>query len=139
RRPGYPSAYLLVRIEPCASRTARLTTFSEAISSRLFCWRSASARIAFQISGSTCCSGLLIRSLLFVAFDVVHHVLDGADFLRLLVGNLHVVFFFERHHELDDVERIGAQILDERGFRRDVTFADAQLFADDLPDLGFDS
>ena len=33
-----------------------------------------------------------------VALDVVHDVLDAADLLRLLVRDLHVVLFLERHH-----------------------------------------
>src|SRR5262249_3032401 len=55
--------YLLVRTEPTASSTASDTKFSEAISSRLRCWRCASPWSALAISGSTAAS-LLIRRLL---------------------------------------------------------------------------
>ena len=44
--PGKPSAYLLVSTEPCASRTARLTMFSDAISSISSRWRPSSSLIA---------------------------------------------------------------------------------------------
>src|SRR6266851_682205 len=70
------------------------------------------------------------RSL--VALDVVDDVLDGADLLRLLVRDLHVVLLLERHHQLHDVERVRAEILDEGGLRRDFLLAHAELLADDL-------
>src|SRR2546425_12968625 len=43
-------------MEPWASRTASDTKFSEAISSRLRCWRPASSRRSFAMSGSTSAS-----------------------------------------------------------------------------------
>src|SRR3954464_5195500 len=42
--------------EPCASSTARLTMFSEAISSISWRWRPSSPRIAAATSGSACSS-----------------------------------------------------------------------------------
>src|SRR5213592_1115337 len=69
---------------------------------------------------------------LFVALDVADDVLDGADLLRLLVRDLHVVLLLERHHQLHDVERVRAEILDEGGLRRDFLLAHAELLADDL-------
>src|SRR5690242_19467614 len=42
--------------EPCASRTARLTMFSEAISSISWRWRPSSPWTAAAISGSACAS-----------------------------------------------------------------------------------
>src|SRR6266571_4885628 len=72
------------------------------------------------------------RACLFVALDVANDVLDGADLLRLLVRDLHVVLLLERHHQLHDVERVRAEILDEGGLRRDFLLAHAELLADDL-------
>jgi hypothetical protein len=46
----------LVSTEPCASSTARLTRFSEAISSISSRWRPSSSRIASAISGSVSAS-----------------------------------------------------------------------------------
>src|SRR6185295_17239233 len=118
--------------------------FSDAISSRFSCWRSVSPRIAASISGSTRASGLsltsagrgdaMTRSL--VAFDVVHDVLDGADLLRVLVGDLHLVLFLERHDELDDVQRVGAEVLDERRLGSDLVLAHPKLLTDDFAYLG---
>src|SRR3989449_3556691 len=78
-------------------------------------------------SGGACAGACLL-----VALDVVHDVLDGADLLRLLVRYLHVVLLLERHHQLHDVERVRAEILDEGGLRRDFLLAHAELVADDL-------
>src|SRR6185503_16338810 len=69
-----------------------------------------------------------------MALDVVHDVLDGADLLRLLVRDLHVVFLLEGHHELDDVERVGAQVFDERRLRSHLILAHPELLTDDLLD-----
>ena len=52
-----PSAYLLVSTEPTASSTAWGTKFSEAIISRVPCWRRSSPSSTAAISGSTSASG----------------------------------------------------------------------------------
>src|SRR5690242_15306492 len=43
--------------------------------------------------------------------DVVDRVLHGADLLRVFIGNLDVECLFERHHQFDCVERVGAEIV----------------------------
>src|SRR5688572_9650147 len=48
-----------------------------------------------------------------VLLDVVYRLAHAADLLRVLVGDLDVEFLFERHHQLDDVERVGAQAVGE--------------------------
>src|ERR1051326_1842467 len=55
-------------------------------------------------------AGLLLGLLVF---DVLDHVADGLQFLRVFVGNFYGEFLFERHYQFDDIERIRAQILDE--------------------------
>src|ERR1700733_3691569 len=45
---------------------------------------------------------------LFVRFDEADSILDGDDLLRGVVGNLAAEFLFERHHQLDRVEAVGA-------------------------------
>src|SRR6185312_17377751 len=47
--------------------------------------------------------------------DVIDCILHGADLLRILVRNFDVESFLEGHDQLDGVERIGAQIVHERG------------------------
>src|SRR5690348_6415557 len=79
------------------------------------------------------------RSGLDVRLDVIHRLLDGGDFLGFLVGNFGFEFLFERHHQFHGVERIRAQIVNERGIRRDVLFLDSQLIDHDLLDALFDA
>src|SRR3974390_79520 len=64
--------------------------------------------------------------------DVVDGLLDGGDLLRILVRNLRLELLLERHHELDGIERIGPQIVHERGIAGDFLFLDPQLLGDDL-------
>ena len=52
--------------------------------------------------------------------------LDGLDLLGGIVGNLDAEFLFERHHQLDRIEAVGAQIVDEAGIFRDLGLLDAQ-------------
>jgi hypothetical protein len=40
---------------------------------------------------------------LTMIIDVRDNVLDGFDFLRVLVGNLHLVLFFQSHHQFDNI------------------------------------
>src|ERR1044071_3556094 len=68
----------------------------------------------------------------FRAFlDVVDGVLDLADLLRLVVRDLHAELFLEGHDQLDGVERVGAEVFDERRFGSDLVRVDAQLLDDD--------
>src|SRR5438067_9260870 len=55
-----------------------------------------------------------------VRLDVIDGLLDGGDLLGFLVRNLGLEFLLERHHELDGVERIGAEVVDERGLVLDL-------------------
>src|ERR1043165_2293114 len=71
--------------------------------------KGADSRRAFQILQRKR-AGLLLGLLVF---DVLDHVADGLQFLRVFVGNFYREFLFERHYQFDDIERIRAQILDE--------------------------
>src|SRR5262249_36533596 len=73
-----------------------------------------------------------------VRLDVVDRLLHGRDLLGFLVRDLALEFFLERHHQLDGIQRVGAQIVHERRVRRDFVFFDAQLFDYDLLDAFFD-
>src|SRR5262249_27103272 len=57
-----------------------------------------------------------------VGLDVLDGFLDARDLLGVLVGNLDAEFLFERHHELDGVERVGAEVVHEGGIRRHFFF-----------------
>src|ERR1700738_920581 len=73
-----------------------------------------------------------------VRASVVDSLLYGRDLLGFLVRNFHAEFVFQRHHEFDGVERVGAEVVHERCFVLDLSFGDAQLFRDDLLDALFD-
>src|SRR4051794_16492590 len=73
--------------------------------------------------------GLLLG--LAVRIDVLDGFLDARDLLGVLVGNLDAELLLEGHDQLDGVERVGAQIVHERGVRRHFLFVDSELLHDD--------
>src|SRR6185503_6908441 len=56
--------------------------------------------------------------LLAVRLDVLDGLLDARDLLGVLVRDLDPELLFERHHELDGVERVGPQVIHEGRVRR---------------------
>ncbi len=62
-------------------------------------------------------------------FDVVDSVLHRTDFLGVFVGDIDLEGFFEGEHELDQTERVGAEIVDERRLRLDVFLVDIEKCA----------
>src|SRR5580704_15093811 len=73
----------------------------------------------------------LLRSFR-VGGNVVDGIPDGADLLRVFVRDLDFESFLEGHHQLDGVERIGAQVVHERGVGRNFALVYAQLLHNDL-------
>src|SRR3954470_5479468 len=69
-----------------------------------------------------------------VRASVVDRLLNGGDLLGFFIRNFHAEFVFEGHHELNGVERVGAEVVYERSFVLDFSFRNAQLFCDDLLD-----
>ena len=76
--------------------------------------------------------------LLRALFDIINHLTDGLQFLRVLVGHFDPKLFFKGHYQFHYIERVCAQILNERGLRRDLFRVDAELLDDDVLDLLFD-
>src|SRR5580700_9526755 len=72
------------------------------------------------------------RSTLGVLFEKLHRIADGENRFRGVVGNLAAEFLFERHHEFDRIEAVGAEIIDEARSLRNLVGLDAQMFHDDL-------
>src|SRR3546814_18358127 len=69
--------------------------------------------------------------------DLGARVLDGRDLLGSIVGDFDAEFFLERHHQLDDVEAVSAEIVDEARVLGALVGLDAELLDDDLlPALG---
>src|SRR5215469_4852842 len=73
---------------------------------------------------------LLAYFCMFV--DVVDRILNGANFLRVLVRDFQVEGLFERHDQLHLVERVGSEVVDERGACGDFTLVDPELFGNNL-------
>src|ERR1700678_509963 len=73
-----------------------------------------------------------LLTCLGVLADVVDGVRYGANLLRVLVGDFDIEGLFKGHHELDRVERIGAQVIHERSARSDFTLVHAQLLDNNL-------
>src|SRR6266545_3596329 len=63
--------------------------------------------------------------------DVVDGVFDFADFFGLVVGDLNAELLLESHDQLDLIERVGPQVLHERGVSGDFVRVDSELFDDD--------
>src|SRR5215831_7041274 len=62
------------------------------------------------------------RSGGLLLFDVFDSVLHRADLLGGILGNHDPERLLESHHQLDRIEAVGAKIVDERGFGRDLGF-----------------
>src|ERR1700687_6127490 len=79
-------------------------------------------------------SRLLAKLLacLRVFADVVDGIRHGANLLRILVGDFDIEGLFEGHHELDSIERIGAQVIHERRAGRDLALVHAELLDNNL-------
>src|SRR3984893_4895961 len=68
---------------------------------------------------------------LAVGLDVLDRFLHAGDLLGILVGDLDAELLLERHHQLDGVERVGSQVVDERGIGRHFFLVDSELLHDD--------
>src|SRR3990170_718608 len=73
-----------------------------------------------------------LAGLALVLFDVAVGIANGVDLLGRVVGNLDAELFLESHHQLDDVEAVGTQVVDEARVRRDLVFLDAEVLDNDL-------
>src|SRR6185503_8893383 len=73
--------------------------------------------------------------LLGVGLDVLDGLLHASDLLGVLVGDLDAELLFEGHDEFDRVERVRAEVVDERGIRRHFVFIDSELLNNDFLDL----
>src|ERR1041385_6436519 len=67
--------------------------------------------------------------------EILHRIADGAKLLRLFIGDVDVELLLERHHELDGVEAVGAEVLHETGLGQELFPLDAEFLDDDILDL----
>src|SRR5207249_6174750 len=80
----------------------------------------------------------LLALVLDGVLDVVDGLADGLDLLGLVVGDLDVELLLQLHDQLDDVERVGADVLDEAGVAGDRLLVHREVLADDLDDALLD-
>src|SRR5437764_10823215 len=66
------------------------------------------------------------RSGLGVALDEADRVAHRLDLLGRVVGNLDAELLFERHHQFDRIEAVGAEIVDELRFFLDLGRFDSE-------------
>ena len=69
-----------------------------------------------------------------VMTDEIDSLLHRRDLLRFLVGDFGLELFFQRHHELNGVQRIRAEIVDEGRLVLHVGFVDTQLLSNNFLD-----
>ena len=67
-----------------------------------------------------------------VLLEEFHGVADGLDLLGGIIGNLAAEFLLERHHQLDGIEAVGAQIIDEARVVGDLVGLDPEVLDNDL-------
>src|SRR5262249_39003363 len=67
-----------------------------------------------------------------IPLNIVNRVLDRDNFLCFLIRYLDIKGLFQRHDQLHAVQRIGPQIVDERGRRRHIRRFHTQLVHNDL-------
>src|SRR5581483_8589917 len=67
--------------------------------------------------------------------QVADRVADRAELLRVFVGDVDVELLLELHDQLDDVEAVGAEVLDEAGLVGELLALHTELLLDDVADL----
>ena len=66
-------------------------------------------------------------ALVRVVVDELDRLADRLDLLGVLVADLHVELLFQRHDHLDQIERVGVQIIREPGRWDDFALINAKL------------
>src|ERR687898_1453783 len=67
-----------------------------------------------------------------------HGLSDGLDPFHLFLGDVDAPLLLEGEHRLDEVERVGVQILGETGVGHDLSLVDRELLGEDLADPRLD-
>ncbi len=67
--------------------------------------------------------------------DILYGVTNGLDLFCILVRDLEIESFLQRHNQLDDIKGVSAEIIDERSLHDDVFFVHTKLFHDNFLNL----
>src|SRR5579875_2591978 len=65
-------------------------------------------------------------------FYIILGLLDGSNLLCILVRDLELEFLFQRHDQLDQIQRVGVEILNKRSAGNDFALIDAKLIHNNL-------
>ncbi len=60
-------------------------------------------------------------------FDELYGIAESLDRFRSVIGDFDAEFLFERHHELNGIKAVCAQIVDERGAFNDFVFFNTKV------------
>src|SRR5690606_737772 len=74
-------------------------------------------------------------SLAQLLVQVLERIADGTELLSLLVGDVDVELLLECHHQLDGIERVGAEVFHEGRLVGQLLALDAEFLDDDVLDL----
>src|SRR6478735_8059180 len=129
-----PIPVTTTRLMPCSRSLCSRAALWSACSSTTHSIRNAQGRERGPVSVTP-----RLESRLDVGLDVIDGLLHRGDLLGLFVRDFALELFFEGHHQFDGVERVGAQVVDERSAVGHFVFLDAELFDDDLLDAFFDA
>src|SRR5690606_33351979 len=69
--------------------------------------------------------------------DELVGVTYGLDGFGGVIGDFNIELFFKRHDQLDDVQAVGAQVVDKAGILLNFLFIDIKMLDDDFLYAGF--
>src|SRR5918912_836673 len=116
---------------PTTAQLARETTCERILASRP---SEKSGKRSYNACATASSSTTCGSSSLLVRGDVVDRLANGLDFLRVLVRDLDPELILQLHDQLDQVERVGVEILLEGGLLVDLALLDAELLGQDVLD-----
>ena len=74
----------------------------------------------------------ITQDQLCVVLNVFDNVADRLDVLDLLVGDLNVELFLEGHDQIDQIQRICAEVIDDAGLHRYLFILNIELVNQNL-------
>jgi hypothetical protein len=70
--------------------------------------------------------------LFLLSFDIVDRLFDRCYLLGIFVRNVDIKGLFKSHYKLDNIQRVGSEVIDKGCVRVNLVFIHSQLFNDDL-------
>src|SRR5262249_30101145 len=76
------------------------------------------------------------KSLAQMLLNVVSRLTDRGNLLGVFVADLELELLLQRHDQLDEIKRIGIQVLSEGWFFGHLGLVNTELIRNDRPELG---